>query len=422
MTDIEVMQDEKKKRKALKALKATSDDDAEESTDVNCKKQKMEGQEYDDLLKRLKEKKERNKLIPHFKLKSIGEDASIGDKKDETRPLCMRDLQGLLLYALLGTKAPVEPSRWCKFERWNKITHINCLVIDGVGTGDLIESEKFSSVMEIFPNRLEFISPLKYNSSIVDDLSVLPLSVKMQKEIKKYFGSHRKGIQGGVAFKIVKNLSKAKVEAETYQPAKTIESDLKLKLMLSLSQMIDENYPLHIINGVLNTKTSEYVFSKDEYTEVTANSPLYAVDCEMCLTNTGRLELTKVCVVDSDLNEVFHSFVKPRNPITDYLTRYSGITAAMLQDVETRLEDVQEALRRLLPPDAIWIGQSLNGDLRALQMVHPYVIDTSVIFNITGVPGRKTKLKILSELFLGEKIQNKGSDGHDPKEDAIAAM
>ena len=115
----------------------------------------------------------------------------------------------------------------------------------------------------------------------------------------------------------------------------------------------------------------------------------------MCLTSIGKLELTKVCVVDSDLNEVYHSFVKPRNPIVNYLTRYSGITPALLQDVETRIEDVQNALKKLLPSDAIWIGQSLNGDLNALQMMHPYVIDTSVIYNITG----KVKLIFILSTF-----------------------
>ena len=36
----------------------------------------------------------------------------------------------------------------------------------------------------------------------------------------------------------------------------------------------------------------------------------------------------------------------------------------------TRLEEVQKDLRQLLPPDAILIGQSLNNDLRALQVRH----------------------------------------------------
>jgi hypothetical protein len=35
---------------------------------------------------------------------------------------------------------------------------------------------------------------------------------------------------------------------------------------------------------------------------------------------------------------------------------------------------VQAALRSLLPPDAILVGQSLNSDLNALKMMHPFVI------------------------------------------------
>ena len=41
----------------------------------------------------------------------------------------------------------------------------------------------------------------------------------------------------------------------------------------------------------------------------------------------------------------------------------------MLEDVTTRLEDVQNDLRKILPPDAILVGQSLNSDLSAMKMV-----------------------------------------------------
>ena len=41
----------------------------------------------------------------------------------------------------------------------------------------------------------------------------------------------------------------------------------------------------------------------------------------------------------------------------------------MLEDVTTRLEDVQNDLQKILPPDAILVGQSLNCDLAAMKMV-----------------------------------------------------
>ena len=38
---------------------------------------------------------------------------------------------------------------------------------------------------------------------------------------------------------------------------------------------------------------------------------------------------------------MYESYVKPDNVITNYLTRYSGVTEQDLQQVATKLEDVQ---------------------------------------------------------------------------------
>jgi RNA exonuclease 1 len=40
--------------------------------------------------------------------------------------------------------------------------------------------------------------------------------------------------------------------------------------------------------------------------------------------------------VNESLEVVYHTLVKPVNPITNYLTQYSGVTREMLQDVTTR--------------------------------------------------------------------------------------
>lgn len=88
----------------------------------------------------------------------------------------------------------------------------------------------------------------------------------------------------------------------------------------------------------------------------------------MCRTVTGQLELTRMSVVNENLEIVYDTHVKPWNRITDYLTQFSGITKAVLDPVNTRLADVQQKLREILPADAILIGQSLNCDLHALEV------------------------------------------------------
>lgn len=64
--------------------------------------------------------------------------------------------------------------------------------------------------------------------------------------------------------------------------------------------MIEENYPLPL-PGFLNEKYKNYVKTKDEYEEANPQSPIFSLDCEMCMTNIGKHELTRICVVNSKL-------------------------------------------------------------------------------------------------------------------------
>ena len=75
------------------------------------KKPLLVGEEYEELKRRLKERKKALQTLPQFTLKSIGHEAEISMDESFRTPLFMKDLQHLLLYALMGTKAPVEPSR-----------------------------------------------------------------------------------------------------------------------------------------------------------------------------------------------------------------------------------------------------------------------------------------------------------------------
>ncbi|XP_019881308.2 uncharacterized protein LOC109609123 isoform X2 [Aethina tumida] len=149
------------------------------------------------------------------------------------------------------------------------------------------------------------------------------------------------------------------------------------------------------------------------------NNGIYALDCEMCYTVAG-LELTKVTVINIEGRLVYDSYVKPDNPIVDYNTRFSGITAKDLKNGKC-LRDVQNDLMGFISAQTILIGHALENDLRALKIVHTRVVDTSTTFpHYHGLPYRRS-LKELVSTILKRDIQC-SSKGHSSYEDAAACM
>lgn len=93
----------------------------------------------------------------------------------------------------------------------------------------------------------------------------------------------------------------------------------------------------------------------------------------------------------------------------------------MLENVTTTLSDIQKEMLELLTPHTILLGHSLNSDLNALKLTHPFLVDTAILYPHARGPPYKQSLKWLSTKYLSKDIQ-KGGKGHDSVEDALACL
>lgn len=180
------------------------------------------------------------------------------------------------------------------------------------------------------------------------------------------------------------------------------------------------SYPLHVWNGSVrgvNGPCEGFVKMSNKVTR----ARVFALDCEMSFTIAG-LEATKVSVVSLEGKLVYESFIKPKNRIIDYNTRFSGITADDLESESAKsLLEVQNDLRKFISASTILIGHGLENDLKALKIIHSKIVDTTFSFpHFYGFPLRRS-LKSLAAIYLKRNIQS-SSTGHDSCEDAVACI
>ncbi|KAF5376235.1 hypothetical protein D9615_008564 [Tricholomella constricta] len=207
--------------------------------------------------------------------------------------------------------------------------------------------------------------------------------------------------------------------------------------LLTSQQMIENEYPIPSYMADVFEKPDGWFEIPEPHKQGPLEAPpteknapkqkIYAID----LSYRGRQRAHEKKVI-------YDQLVKPSKPITDYLTRWSGITAEALAPVTTTLTQVQAHVVRLLsppranpfsstspsppPPTPILLGHSLESDLNALKICHPLCIDTALMYHHPRGRPLKPGLAWLTKKWCGREIQVGGEGGHDPEEDARACL
>ncbi|ETO21040.1 hypothetical protein RFI_16167 [Reticulomyxa filosa] len=174
---------------------------------------------------------------------------------------------------------------------------------------------------------------------------------------------------------------------------------------------------------------------------------MVSIDCEMVQTTFG-IELAHIAVVDDTGKCIYNQYVKPCGPVINYNTQFrciymymyiymciyfvvviffikkkkkewSGITEIELLTASKTLDDVYNDISQWISQETYIIGHGLENDLKALHVIHENVLDTSLLFPAGSAC--KHKLKYLASKYLHRDIQQSGN-GHDPNEDALAAL
>ncbi|KIW14751.1 hypothetical protein PV08_07535 [Exophiala spinifera] len=178
-------------------------------------------------------------------------------------------------------------------------------------------------------------------------------------------------------------------------------------------------------------------------TDVQRRRPV-SFDCEMGYTTLG-MEVIRLTAVAWPTNELLLDIlVRPYGEILDLNTRFSGVTPqdfANAPSYNTAMVDgdlastdgkghvlrkvdspaaARELLFEYLSDETPLIGHSIENDLNVCRIIHPFVIDTVLLYpHPRGLPIRYG-LRMLSQKYLSRSIQAAGEAGHDSKEDAVA--
>lgn len=147
-----------------------------------------------------------------------------------------------------------------------------------------------------------------------------------------------------------------------------------------------------------------------------------AIDCEMVGVGPGGHEsvLARVSIVDFHGRQIYDSFVKPRERVTNWRTAVSGVSQKSMRFARD-FDEVRQEVDKIFH-GRILIGHDIKHDLEALKLSHPArdIRDTAKFpgFKKYG-NGRKPALRLLAQEILSVEIQD---GAHSSIEDARVTM
>lgn len=170
-----------------------------------------------------------------------------------------------------------------------------------------------------------------------------------------------------------------------------------------------------------------------------------SIDCEMGYTTLG-MEMIRLSALSwPEAEDLIDVLVRPTGEVLDLNTRFSGVSLDQFNkatpygtkpeagagsasedgELESELMKVESpaAARKLLfdkiGRNTALIGHAIDNDLNVLRVIHPFIVDTVLLYpHPRGLPARYS-LKMLTNKHLGRNIQDRQT-GHDSKEDAKA--
>lgn len=171
-----------------------------------------------------------------------------------------------------------------------------------------------------------------------------------------------------------------------------------------------------VMNGAEEDKINEGLAT---YVEI---GQYVAMDCEMVGVGgeEDRSVLARVSIVNYNGAQIYDSFVRPKEFVTDWRTKVSGVSPKNMPTARS-FEDVQASVAEILK-DSVLVGHAIKNDLDVLMIGHPKkdIRDTSRFVGFRKyASGRTPSLKKLASEVLGVQIQ---SGAHSSVEDARATM